>query len=147
MGAHEVFNRCGGTLTAALQMDYVPALASSAFFVMRFSEPEMPAGGISERLLSAGQAIQRFWLAATRLGLAVQPTVALLIFADYGATDAAFTIDPVPLRRARQLAERFQRLLGVAPSGVFFMGRIGEPTPRLPLYRSTRLPLDQLLQT
>lgn len=141
-----LLNRCGGTFSAALQMDYVPAVASSAFFVMRLGEQDTPDGGGAERLLAAGGAIQRFWLTATRLGLAMQPMLAVLIFADYGTSDAAFTTDPVSLRRARRLSQRFQRVLGVAPGEAVFIGRIGEPHPRLPLCRSTRLTLDQLLR-
>lgn len=146
-GRMRLLNRGGGTFSAALQLDYLPVVASSAFFVMRFPRQEAPAEGRSESLLAAGQAIQRFWLTATRLGLAMQPSLALLIFADYGAAGSVVTVDPASIRRTRRLAEQFQQQLGVPPADIVFMGRIGEPRPRLPLYRSTRLTLNELLQT
>ncbi len=141
-----LLNRCGGTLAAALQMDYVPGLASSAYFMVRFQDQVTPANVEPERLLAAGRSMQRFWLTATRLGLGMQPALALLIFADYGAESAAFTANHGLLQRAQSLAARFQQRLKVAPHQVIFIGRIGESHPRLPLYRSTRLPLAQLMQ-
>jgi hypothetical protein len=139
-----LLNALGGTLTGAVQMDYVPGIASAAFFALR--QPRGASCG-AERvadLLGKGQSIQRFWLTATRLGLAIQPTMATLIFAHYGERSTSFTADSLVCQKAKALAPSFRKVLGSETDGFAFLGRIGEPRPRLPLYRSTRRSLLQL---
>ncbi|MGI4943753.1 MAG: hypothetical protein ACRYHQ_24835, partial [Janthinobacterium lividum] len=80
----------------------------------------------------------RFWLTATRLGLAMQPGLATLIFSHYGAHGLAFTADPGLQAKARKLAARFQAVLGRHPDSLVFLGRIGQPRPGLPKVRSIR---------
>ena len=98
-------------------------------------------------LLRVGEAVQRFWLEASRLGLAMQPALAILAFAHYGETNAAFSTDPTVVRKARALAARFRQVLGDSTDEFVFIGRIGEPLPRLPVTRSTRLPMNQLVES
>ena len=136
-------NRAFGTSAASLQLDLAPALGSAAFFTL---EVPLPEGERVERLLRQGQAIQRFWLTASKLGLAMQPGLATLIFAQYGADDAAFTADASLRSKARRLAERFSLVLGRQPGQIAFLGRIGEPRSGLPKVRSTRQPLSSLLR-
>ncbi len=137
-------NRVSGTWAASLQLDRLPALGSAAFFTL---EPTAaPPGPRVERLLDAGRGIQRFWLTATRLGLALQPGLATLIFAQYGADDAPFTADPRLRAKARRLAGQFGAVLGRTPDQVVFLGRIGEPRPGLPKLRSVRRPLRELIE-
>ena len=71
-------------------MDYIPIVSSAATFTLRFP---LAAGGErqTDDILNAGTRIQRFWLAATRLGLALQPVMAILVFADYGQRGLPFT--------------------------------------------------------
>lgn len=95
-------------------------------------------------LLRAGQSLQRFWLTASRLGLAMQPAAAAVIFADYGERKHMFTDDVALLRKAESLATAFRQAVGSPASDNVFMGRIGVPHARLPLTRSIRLPLSAL---
>jgi molybdopterin/thiamine biosynthesis adenylyltransferase/nitroreductase len=133
-------NRTIGTLAAAFQMDLRPALASAAFFVIRPARPADPPA-----LLHAGEALQRFWLTATELGLGFQPALATLIFADHGARGTEFSAAPGLAQRAATLAERFRATLG-DPREVVFMGRLGAQPPGIPGPRSVRRPLDDLMQ-
>lgn len=129
-------NRLTGTLAAAAQLDVRPALGSAAFFTLAPMERESEHR--VARLLRLGGAVQRFWLTATRLGLAMQPGLATLIFSHYGAHDLPFTADPALQAKARKLAARFQSVLGRHPDSLVFLGRIGEPRPGLPKVRSVR---------
>ena len=97
-----------------------------------------------ERMLRLGGAVQRFWLQAARLGLAMQPGLATLIFAHYGSHNLPFTTDPALRVKARRLSERFQAVLGMHPDRVVFLGRIGEPRPGLPRVRSVRRAVAEL---
>ncbi len=138
-------NRAFGTGAASLQLDLLPALGSAAFFTL---EPQGASSGESrvDCLLRQGEAIQRFWLTATALGLAMQPALAVLAFAHYGAEGVPFSNDARLLPKARRLAERFRLALGRKPGQVAFLGRIGEPFPGLPKARSVRRPLSALWQ-
>ncbi|HVZ09839.1 ThiF family adenylyltransferase [Rhodopila sp.] len=142
----ETLNRLGGTLSAAIEMDYGPILSSAGVFTLRF-----PAGGPTDTtaVLNAGRHIQRFWLTATRLGLAIQPAMAVLIFAHYGEqqgeTGAGFTQDARARADGRHLAEGFAALFGEKTRPFVFMGRIGQPHRRMGISRSTRLPVPALM--
>ncbi len=138
-------NRLAGTGGTAVQLDYLPGLAAGAFMVFRRTAPQAgadPGRGIIE----AGRAILRFWLTTTRLGLAMQPTVAMLAFAEYGQSGTSFTAEAALRSKAAALAGHFQNWLGVTPAEVVFVARIGEPARRLPSVRSSRLPLDRLIE-
>jgi hypothetical protein len=89
--------------------------------------------------------MQRFWLTATRLGLAVQPLLATIAFAHYGERGIRFSSEPRLARRAQSLARAFRETLGAPAGEVLFVGRIGEPFPRLPTHRSTRRSLAELM--
>jgi len=138
-------NRLGGTLTAAWQMDYRPGLGSAAFFVV--CRPPGAAGSASTaaELIEIGRGLQRFWLTAARLGLAMQPTLAILAFAHYGERRIAFSTAPGLAGKAERLAKSWGEAVGVAAEEVVFVGRIGEPYPRLPTHRSSRHPLSELI--
>lgn len=137
-------NLVTGTRMAALQLDVLPALASAAFFTLK-PGPAGTGRPRVEQVLLQGMAVQRFWLTAARLNLGMQPGLAILIFAQYGADKAAFTTDPALLRKAGQLAHKFEAVLGIKPAQVTFIGRIGERRPDLPRTRSVRRPLAELL--
>ena len=153
-------NRAAGTLAAAAQLDFAPGLGCAGFFVIRPADADphgagTPSGtppGVAsgadrvERLLRAGQHVQRFWLAATRLGLAVQPNLATLIFAGYGAAGVPFTRAAEMRGEAAKLGASFRRVTGHAPEAVVFLGRIGEPRPRLPGARSVRRSMSELVR-
>lgn len=138
-------NALVGTSGAALQLDLWPALMSSAFFVVRADAVE--ATNEAERitgLLRTGENLQRFWLTATKLGLAVQPALATLIFAHHGAGSTAFTNDKRLLQRAATLAHRAEAIVGPLKP-VRFVGRIGEQRQGPPGARSVRKSLSELL--
>ena len=121
----------GGTRLSAIQMDYVPILASSALFDVRLKAPkDMPADR-RVMLLDAGHSLQRFWLTATKLGLAMQPLLAIVCMAHYGATRTRLT-DPPLIAKSERLARLFDETIGAASSEVLLLGRVGEPYPRLP---------------
>jgi sulfur-carrier protein adenylyltransferase/sulfurtransferase len=135
-------NRIAGTFPAALQMDYLPGFFSAAYFFVR---PKTASPERTPQLLAAGGHLQRFWLTATKLGIAMQPTLAPLAFAHWGRTDAAFTVDARARAAAARLAADFDAMMGRPCADLVFMGRIGRPHP-LTFCRSTRLSLDELLQ-
>jgi hypothetical protein len=135
-------NRLTGTFSAALEMEYLPILSSATAFTLRF-----PADGARSigTLLEAGVHIQRFWLTAARLGLAMQPAMALLVFADYGQKDFPFTIASGLRVKAKRLADEFRRVFAAGTEDFVFMGRIGEPLPRMSVSRSVRRPVSELM--
>jgi len=138
-------NRLTGTGALSAQLDYAPALGCAAFFLVCPAEPlASDASRRFTQLLQAGQALQRFWLTATKLGLAMQPALAVIGFAHYGATRVPFTTEPALLARAAQLAGAFEATLGTTPADALFLGRIGEPRRRRRRARSVRMSLDAL---
>jgi nitroreductase len=140
----ETANRLGSPLFAGLQMDFLPGIFSAAYFVFRL--PQRQAGQLegASQLLRAGQAVQRFWLTATSLGLALQPCLATLAFSYYGLTGEPFTVSEPERRKAAKLAHRAGRDLSNLET-LFFLGRIGFPKAVLKS-RSLRVPLAQLVR-
>jgi hypothetical protein len=137
-------NRIAGTTAAIFQMDYLPGFCSAAYFTLSLTDKPGSDEARVQALLDAGQSVQRFWLMATKLGLALQPCLATLAFAHYGASGIPFTTDAKARKAAARLAALAAKLIG--PNGeVVFLGRIGWPRERKILARSTRRPLEQLL--
>lgn len=143
-GRARTINRLFGTGALSLQLDYIPAWRSAGFFTIR--QRDLPGTGEARTvaLLRAGQKLQRFWLTAARLGLAMQPAYATLIFAQYGADGTEFTTDRGVMRRARRLADRFKSTFDAHPADILFLGRIGEPVRGRDHGRSTRRSLAEL---
>eukprot|EP01037_Dinobryon_pediforme_P005279 gene5279-5332_t len=135
-------NRLFGTFAAALQLDLAPGAASAAFFVLETPDWERAS---PEQVLSAGRAIQRFWLTAAQLGLSMQPALAITIFADHGAKGTPFTTQPDLMEKAKALSQHFKATLGIAPQDCAFMGRIGQTLGERPQSRSVRRPLSELM--
>jgi sulfur-carrier protein adenylyltransferase/sulfurtransferase len=139
-------NQLLGTSAAALQMDLLPGLFCSGFFSMRWAKP--PAQKSEDRvgaLLAAGGVIQRFWLTATRLGLAVQPALATLIFAQHGRSKTGFTSDEKAAQDAAKLGDALDDLAGSVEELVF-LGRIGKRPRSAPRGRSIRKPLAVIIE-
>jgi nitroreductase len=138
-------NRALGTLGARLQMDYLPGLACGAHFtVTRRASPRSDRDEVPS-LLHAGEALQRFWLTATRLGLTMQPSLAPLCFASHGRHNVTFTSDAKARAQAAALAADLEKLLVRDPASLLFMGRLGWPRSRRVSPRSIRRPLEELL--
>jgi hypothetical protein len=137
----EMFNRFfAGTWAPRIQLDFVPALACAAHFLLL---AKTPARSIDD-YVAAGRATQRFWLTATHLGLMLQPEVTPLVFTRYAREGVAFSVKPDAQQMAQQLDQRFVRVVGEhAVAHAVFMGRVGSgPQPSA---RSLRRPLESLL--
>ncbi len=148
----------GGTLIARIEMDLLPGLFCAAHFtIARRAATPPDADDAVPALLRAGQALQRFWLTATRLGLVLQPGLAPLCFAHYGAKGIAFTDAPRIRRQAARLAARVAGLASCGEDGragppeaaeaLLFAGRIGNPRAGAASARSRRRPLAELMGT
>jgi len=136
----QFFNRfLAGTWMPRIQMDFVPALACGAHFVLLARRPPL---SIDDNL-QAGRAVQRFWLTATRLGLMVQPELTPLIFARYAQEGRNFSIKAGTLGAAQRVARGLQQVAGPDATGNgVFIGRIGHaPAPNA---RSVRKGLSAL---
>lgn len=156
-GRSHMMNRLpGGTFMARQQMDYRPGKACAAHFTILGRQT--PTGGAGEAgavaqadagraagLIKAGQALQRFWLTATELGLALQPAMAPVIFGFYGRRGIAFTADPGIRAQAKALAEALAGTVAGDPERLVFRGRLGLPASRRVGPRSVRKPLEELL--
>ena len=130
----------GGTLMPKIQLDLIPGVSSAAYFVV---SPSQGAYSLDDpvMLLRAGQCLQRFWLTATRLGLAMQPALAPLCFTHYSRSGA-----PVSKQRnVQRLAAAAARSFGDG-SSVLFMGRVGVPKSGTVGARSIRRNIADLLK-
>jgi hypothetical protein len=128
-----------GTLAPRLQLDLLPGLRCAAHFAL-------VAPGSLTRIddhVSAGRAMQRFWLTAPRLGWLIQPEMTPVIFSRYHRHGVAFTQLQSALAEAGRLNERLVEMVGMAQAErLFFMGRTGSgPAPRA---RSMRRGLEAL---
>ena len=130
-----------GTWAPRLQMDWLPGLACAAHFVLAAQHAPV---SIDDHV-AAGRAVQRFWLAATRLGLVLQPELTPLIFARYAAQDLRFSQTRGIDEQARRIASRLDALVGTSTARqAVFMGRIGAGPQATA--RSHRLPMARLVQ-
>ena len=139
-GRVEFFNSyLAGTWAPRIQMDFIPSLACAAHFVIKAPRRPMTV----DDFVSAGRAVQRFWLTATQLGLFQQPEMTPLIFGAYVRNGITFTSEPKLVIRARELEGATKVLVGSDVDRAIWMGRIGAgPAPSS---RSTRRPLEQLM--
>ena len=128
-----------GTWLPRIQLDLVPSMACAAHFVI---VADQPPSGVDD-FVAAGRAVQRCWLAATRLHLWQQPEMTPLIFARYFRTGVTFTKTPEIQARAAGLESRLRELLGGDAERAVWMGRIG--AGRAPHARSTRRSLADLM--
>jgi len=138
----EFFNKyLLGHLPPRIQLDLLPGIFCAAHFALLAQKPLQEI----DDDLAAGRAMQRFWLTATLLGLYIQPEMTPVIFTRYHRTRLRFTGTAMANTWVENLNLRLQALLaGQQADRLLFMGRIGAgPAPRA---RSTRRPLDQLIQ-
>lgn len=115
----------GGTLTPRLELDLVPGLLCARHFTIHFRERKQDQT-IAE-CLEAGGAIQRFWLAVTAQGLALQPSLAPLIFANYAEEEKPFTKNKKMEAAAEDLLDAVRYATPHPVSSWVFQGRIGFP--------------------
>ena len=77
----------GGTLAPRLQLDLLPGRLLRAHFALVARRPPEDI----DDYVHAGEAVQRFWLTATTLGLQLQPQYTPLAFAEYVRRRVEFT--------------------------------------------------------
>ena len=137
------FNRfLAGTWAPRIELDLVPGIACAAHFAICGSQPPQTM----DDYVSAGRAIQRFWLTATRLGLQLQPEVTPLVFARYARNQVAFSASPHAQSLARNIAGRLNDLVGEDTARrAVFMGRVGQG--KTAESRSTRRDLVELMHS
>lgn len=135
------FNRyLAGTWLARIEMDLVPGIACAAHFVILARDKP----GTIDDYVAGGRAVQRFWLTATQLGLQLQPEVSPLVFERYLRSGTHFSQLKRIYKRAQLPAKLLRQMIGEHEiESAVFMGRIGGGP--LPLARSLRLPIDQLM--
>ena len=135
------FNRfLAGTLAPRIQMDFLPSVRCAGHFVIAGNQP---AQNIDD-YVSAGRAMQRFWLTLTGLGLVMQPELTPLIFGRYVREGRVFSKTVGMQEQALALSRRLDALVGVRVSELaVFMGRIGAGPAAAA--RSTRRRLDDLM--
>lgn len=130
-----------GTIAPRVELDLIPGLACAAHCLL--VARRAPAG--IDDYVAAGRAVQRFWLAATGLGLQFQPEYTPLVFARYAREGVRFTQSARALQQARAIGAAFDRLVGAEVAlRAMFLGRIGAGKPALA--RSVRLPLERLME-
>ena len=126
-----------GTLIPRIEMDVIPGVFCAGYFAV-LRDPDATGVHTPKTLLETGQGLQRLWLTATSLGLAMQPTLAPLCFAYYGRA----------MRPANPQFSGFSaaasRCLPGADS-VLFLGRIGWPQRKPAKARSIRRDLAGLM--
>lgn len=129
----------GSTWGAQLEMDFIPGMQCAAHFFMVRNIPERQNDSTAS--IRAGIALQRYWLTATKMGLALQPSIATLGFSYYGRHQIPFSQNISALPRAQKLGLRFDRQcknVGTSSDQVVFMGRIGTPIAEQIKSRSIR---------
>ena len=129
-----------GDLPPRLQLDLLPGWACAAHYALLAPHDVRSV----DDYLAAGRVMQRFWLAATQLGLFVQPQMTPVIFTRYFREKRPFTISQHANRLVSRLDQRLLDLIqGESSDQLFFMGRMGFG-PK-PFARSIRRPMDQLI--
>lgn len=142
----DVMNRFfAGTVLPRIQLDLLPGIFSAAHFSVEWRENPDSKDEIMS-LLRAGQSLQRFWLAATRMGLVIQPALAPLCFAHYGREQGTLNGEYGIDARSVRLAGAMSALVGRSAAGCVFMGRIGRPRPRVHQSRSIRRAVQNFIQ-
>jgi sulfur-carrier protein adenylyltransferase/sulfurtransferase len=136
-------NTLGAPYFASLQMDFLPGLFCASYFAIRLTRRFGEPNAALVQTIQAGQAIQRFWLTATKLGLVVQPCVAILAFWTYASARQEFTVFRQAQNWADKLAGDAEAVFG-KNDDIVFLGRIGRPRAKS-RSRSVRLPLSQLM--
>ena len=131
----------GGALVASWQLDLLPGIRAAAHFTVRWRDARRPRK--TADWIAAGQRMQRFWLTATSLGLALQPSFAPIIFAHHARHGGRRWAWAKTQEKAERIAAAADAVHGRGSEETVFAGRIGTPRKRLGP-RSVRLPLNRL---
>lgn len=128
----------GAALIPRIILDFIPGLRSNAHFVIYANQEPKTV----QEHLSAGQAIQRFWLTVAQLNLGLQPSQTSIIFAKYLRNKTVFTLDDSVIANARKAKEALETVIPHSERAVF-VGRLGRT--ELPRSRSIRKSLSELI--
>jgi nitroreductase/molybdopterin/thiamine biosynthesis adenylyltransferase len=124
----------------ALENLAVKAMNASSAVVLITADGNRPAD-----LLRGGQAVARFWLAVTELGVAVQPWTTATYLADLVRTTKAMIFTPSEREAVHDLGARLDRLFPCAAGRPRLMlARLFIADP--PSARALRLPLARVLR-
>lgn len=140
----------GSLLPLEIETDLWPGLSCGAHYII--TSPEPLSDNLKERclqIINLGCAVQKFWLKADQLGLALHPQHMPIIFGDYGRRKRPFAKDKNMTHMAEKFSTAFDKTLEkfglYNPDQIIFMGRIGQPYEKKNLPRSTRLPVEKLM--
>ncbi len=133
----------GAALYSGAEMELLPAWFCGAFCVIRPVQPV--ASGDDAATIAAGRRLMRFWLEATRLGLAFQPALGPVWLAAQTRSGDATTLEKEFADEAGRLAEGFARCTGRDPHDVLFIARLGYQRGYKAASRSIRRPLSELM--
>lgn len=129
-----------GTVPPRIELDFIPGLRCGAHAVLIANEPPKK----TEDFIAAGSAMQRMWLAATAVGLQLQPEMTPVIFARFIRDGIDFSADQQTIDLASKVYHRFRQVIGELDAAkAIFICRLGEG--KKPTSRSTRLPLEALM--
>lgn len=128
-------SKFGGTFPVQLDYAFMPHIRCAGHFILT-RDMESSKTDTLHRSVKEGQMIQRFWLKATSLGLALQPNYLQIAISrnDY------FQKHPLNgiRKKAKKIRDFLQRIAGNPPEQIVLMGRLGVPKDRKVYSRSTR---------
>ncbi len=133
----------GAAYYSSLEMELLPAWQSAAFCLIRPVQPI--ASGDDGAVIAAGRRLMRFWLEATRLGLAFQPALGPLWLAAQTREADATTLEKRFAAEAMRQSHAFARQTGQDPHALLFIARLGYPKRYKAGARSIRRNLSELL--
>lgn len=141
-GRMNFMNRFMATaILAQFEISYLPGLFCAAHYLITWKNPKEKYSPAD--LVRAGQATQKFWLTATKLGLAMQPNIAPVALSYYHKHNIAFTSDKSIIRKTDKLKKSIELFAPV--DDIVFMGRVGFPFSTLMTTRSVRKSLTELI--
>lgn len=136
---------CGSVLPR-IELEAIPGLfCARHFLITRRVDPDLEN---PVEAIELGRALQRFWLCATKHGLALQPAFATIVFARYAADNITFTKDEREQKRARYLHDQVRSISGKDIKHIKFIGRLGFSNQiGKSRSRSIRYPIEELVRS
>lgn len=131
----------GAAHYAGLEMDVLPAIGSSGFAIIYQAAPT-PKGITPEDRLAIGSRLMRFWLEATRRGLALQPSLAAIFAASQAQHQ---TLESELVDQTPSVSKAYQKVTGLDPNTIIFQARLGVPKSLAMSARSIRKTLSQVV--
>lgn len=135
-------NKLGAIQLTQLKLDVLPALCCAAHFIIIPSN-EKDWKHSKENHLKLGAVLQKFWLTATQLGLAMHPNITPLILKHYQDKNTCISQKESVTKISKKIANTLRDL--TLEHSPLFLGRIGYPKANTPKARSSRKNLTDLL--